>query len=111
MPSTPITKEASRTTGLSGHDGLLCYNGELLASVGTKEGLSQFIDFLESKNKPLCFGHNIQSFDCPILIHHLILHDLFDGFTCSITGFVDTLHLMKKVYPEKKMLFSESIGK
>ena len=52
-----------------------------------------FLIYLGCKNNPLCIGHNIKSFDCPILIYHLLKHVLYSRFESAVTGFMDSLML------------------
>lgn len=56
--------------------------------------------FLEQFGKKLIlFGHNIQSFDCPVLMHALQVCNKVSEFTEVVDGFVDTLKLFNFVKP------------
>lgn len=56
--------------------------------------------FLEQFGKKLIlFGHNIQSFDCPVLMHALQACNKVSEFTEVVDGFVDTLKLFNFVKP------------
>lgn len=56
--------------------------------------------FLEQFGKKLIlFGHNIQSFDCPVLMHALQACNKVSEFTEAVDGFVDTLKLFNFVKP------------
>ncbi|KAK3108542.1 hypothetical protein FSP39_010193 [Pinctada imbricata] len=71
-PSKPITPEATEATGLRYQHGEVTLNGEDVPSTNPKEGLHQFLRFLEKcPTKPFIIGHNIQTFDMPILMYHL----------------------------------------
>ena len=102
VPKQPITKEASRVTGLSLQSGVLCKNGEPVDTVDLKKCLSEFISYLDDKGTPLCLGHNIKSFDCHIIINHLTKCNLVEAFSSSVLGFVDTLSLFKELFPNMK---------
>ena len=45
---------------------------------------------------------NIRSFDCPILIHHLVQNDLLKEFDDVVCGFSDSLSLYKQLLPDRK---------
>ena len=87
MPSRPISMEATRATGI----------------------LVDFIAFLQSKKQPLCIGHNIRCFDCPILIYHLIAHSLMGMFENAVHAFLDTLVMYKQIYPERRSYKQEAL--
>lgn len=46
---------------------------------------------------PFVVGHNIQKFDIPVLMFHLQKCDLMHIFQDSVSGFIDTYRLSKKV--------------
>ena len=109
MPSRPISMEATRATGISLQSGQLLYNGHPVESVSTKDCLVDFIAFLQSKKQPLCIGHNIRCFDCPILIYHLIAHSLMGMFENAVHAFLDTLVMYKQIYPERRSYKQEAL--
>ena len=111
LPSKPISPEATRATGLSVRGGQLMHNGQAVKTVSTKDCLVDFINYLASKEFPICVGHNIRSFDCPILVHHLLACELFDQFLDSVHGFLHTLMLYKHLLPQKKFFRQEELVK
>ena len=87
------------------------HNGQAVETVSTKDCLVDFINYLASKESPICVGHNIRSFDCPILVHHLLACELFDQFVDSVHGFLDTLLLYKHLLPQRKSFRQEQLFK
>lgn len=60
--------------------------------------MDSLLTFLEQFGKKLIlFGHNIQSFDCPVLMHALQACNKVSEFTEVVDGFVDTLKLFNFV--------------
>lgn len=96
IPTRCISKEASAATCLTFDGNNLCYKGEAVPAVPPFEALIAFLNFLDSFNHPIIVGHNIQSFDLPILRHHLESSNLLERFSGNITGFLDTLKISKK---------------
>lgn len=99
-PTCSISIGASAATGLTYYGGVLKLKGEAVDSVTIAEGLKQFVDFVSSFPRAVLIGHNIQSFDVPVLIHNLSKHKLLERFEECIYGFVDTLKLSKRIYPK-----------
>ena len=75
--------------------------GKELEATSIMDGLQNFITFLGGLDKPILIGHNILSFDVPILYHHLSAHGLSKQFSGVITGFIDTLIVARKKINKK----------
>lgn len=102
-PTCTISIGASAATGLTYYGGVLKLKGEAVDSLTILEGLEQFIAFVSSFPKAVLIGHNIISFDIPVLMHNLFKHNLLEKFQDVIFGFVDTLKLSKRIYPKAEM--------
>lgn len=102
-PTCTISIGASAATGLTYYGGVLKLKGEAVDSLTILEGLEQFIAFVSSFPKAVLIGHNIISFDIPVLMHNLFKHNLLERFQEVIFGFVDTLKLSKRIYPKAEM--------
>ncbi|XP_062592441.1 uncharacterized protein LOC134253872 [Saccostrea cucullata] len=75
------------------------HNGVVVESIDPEAGLQEFIDFIYSfESKPVFIGHNIQSYDIPILMNQLTKFRLHENFKSSVSGFVDTLKVSKKAF-------------
>lgn len=104
MPRKAIEAGASLATGISVQGGQMFRGGKEVDTSSILEGLQSFITFLSGLNKPILIGHNIRSFDVPILYHHLSEHGLLSEFSEVITGFIDTLIVAKKKIKKKDIL-------
>ncbi|XP_055999188.1 uncharacterized protein LOC125656742 [Ostrea edulis] len=97
-PNQTITEGASRATGLTYEGGILKHHGQPLDAEVPAKGLEQFVDFVRSSSKPFVIGYNIQNFDIPVLMFHLQKCNLVHVFEESVSGFIDTYKLSKKVF-------------
>ena len=101
FPTQPISKGASDVTHLSVANGKLCFKGNPVNTVVAKDGLVQFIAFLQAIQNPVLVRHNIKRFDLRLLHFHLNKYDLWKKFVSLVVGFVDTLAVFKKEYPKQ----------
>jgi len=70
-----------------------------------------FRSWLEKINGHLILhGHNCKVFDCPRLLKLLKTHGALDGFTAKVQGFVDTLHLFRRLFPNQGSYRQETIS-
>lgn len=98
-PDAEISLEATKVTGISCVAGIMKHNGTVVESSDPGAGLQAFIDFINSfESKPVILGHNIQSYDIPVLMHQLTKFRLFEDFKSSISGFIDTLKVSKRAF-------------
>ena len=79
------------------------HHGKPVDSKDSRIVLLEFIDFLHRKKKPLLFGHNIASFDIPVLLNKLREHGLLAEFMLHIVGCVDTLKLARRKYKTSEL--------
>ena len=101
-PQSPIGLEASAATGLTYVGGVMKHYDKVVEHTDPSEGLQQFLEFVKSVGcNPILVGHNIQSFDLPILMNQLVKYRLFDSFAGTVFGFIDTLKV-SKMYINKK---------
>ena len=71
MPTKPISSAVERLTGISvtiDRVNLQC-NGKNVIYVSPKDCFVEFVRYLQGKIKPVWMGHNIRTFDCPILMN------------------------------------------
>ncbi|XP_061168632.1 uncharacterized protein LOC133177736 [Saccostrea echinata] len=78
-------------------------NGEEVNSINIHHALLDFLDFLKSKKCPVLVGHNIISYDIPILLKLLEEFGLLASFLQLICGCIDTLKLARKVFPKSQI--------
>lgn len=98
-PDAEYSFEATKVTGITCVGGIMKHNGTVAESSDPGAGLQDFRDFIHSfESKPIILGHNIQSYDIPVLMHQLIKFRLLDDFKISISGFIDTLKVSKRAF-------------
>jgi DNA polymerase III alpha subunit (gram-positive type) len=77
--------------------------GKEVHSVSIHQALLDLIEYLKSKNQPILVGHNIKSFDIPILSRLITEFGLLPTFLNLISACIDTLKLAKKVVPKSEI--------
>lgn len=101
-PRQPISKAASTITGLtySFENNQMYHNGKPVLSEEPYEAFVSFTEYLQSKDRPILVGHNIYSYDIPIIVSALREHGLLSTVLLSVYGCVDTLPLAKRSIPK-----------
>ena len=104
LPCERISDGATATTGLAiiFEDGRkrLALNGKVVESCSQKEGLSDFIEWLESRGRScVLVAHNCLSFDMRVLVNAAIREGLLADLEEWVDGFCDSLPLMKSALP------------
>ena len=100
-PTQYISKGSSEVPKLTTVDGKLYYDGKPVVSISIQEAMLDFIAFLKKVQKPILVGHNIKSFDLVFLYNSLVKCDLWEEFQSTVSGFIDTLPVFKKEFPER----------
>ena len=100
-PTIPIDVRATKVHKLTFVGGTLKHQGNPVDAVTAPEGLRKFSDFVNSFNKPILIGHNIQVYDLPILMTQMSIHNVLDEFKPKVGGFIDTLKLAKKIWDKE----------
>ena len=95
-------------TGLTCRDGQLYHHGHPVDAVPITLALKEFITFLGS-DPVMLMGHNIRSFDCPILVNAITACGLEDQLALSVAGFLDTLRLFRATKPGLDSYQQESL--
>ncbi|XP_063402102.1 protein PML-like [Mytilus trossulus] len=99
LPKKPITPKAQEITGIKVEGSKMFCHDKEVKSVGIKEALKMLILFLAQYKKNVIIGHNIKSYDLPVLFCALNNCSIMNEFSCSILGFLDTLQLFKSLLP------------
>ena len=105
-PRQPIFPKASDVTVITfsfEHNQMYCH-GVPVDSVNIREALLQLIEFIQSKSRPVLVGHNIFSYDIPILRNLLLEFKLLSSFLNLIYGCIDTLKISKREIPKSEVL-------
>ena len=93
LPTKAILSGSSEATGLSFKGGNLCHHNREVEAQMKRDGLKQFIEFVQSFYSPYLVGYNIRNFDVPVLLNQLEQYGLKADFESSICGFLDTANL------------------
>ena len=84
LPKKPITPKAQEITGIKVEGSKMFCHDKEVKSVGIKEALKMFILFLAQYKKNIIIGHNIKSYDIPVLFCALNNCSIMNEFSCSI---------------------------
>lgn len=96
-PKVSIQEKASKVTGIRMRGGKMYFEGKPVTSIGVKQALEQFVNFLGGR-RVILVGHNIKVFDCPILLNALVSCGFETQFEKAVVGFLDTYPLFKGVH-------------
>ena len=111
MPDIPITPSASDITGLEVRNGILYHHGKKVNTSSISVALDSFFSFLEKFNNVILVGHNIKTFDCPVLLEALESCRMIPKLTETVKGFLDTRILFKTVHPNLHSYSQQSLAK
>lgn len=114
IPQKPISTQASKVTGLALNGTTLHHNGKAVKAVSIQEALQDLISFrgnLPSKKPKILVGHNIKSYDCPILMNALRNCNIEDRFEEEVIGFLDTMKLFRLSFPSQKSYSQQHLSK
>ncbi|XP_076083995.1 uncharacterized protein LOC143054830 [Mytilus galloprovincialis] len=102
-PREVISPKSSEITGLTFDFSCdqMYHHGKPVKSRDIQIVLLEFIEFISKKKKPILFGHNIASFDIPILMNKLRQHSLLSEFMLHIYGCIDTIKLARRKFKTK----------
>ena len=95
MPENPISAKASEVNKIRVVNGKMYHNGRAVPAVTIVAALDSFINFFEDSRKNLLIGHNIRTYDCPILLNALMSYGKLSTFQRHVFDFVDTLKSFK----------------
>lgn len=100
-PTQPISPAAMNITGLSIIGGHLHFNNKVVSTIHIKDALIALHQFLSCSEKiNVLVAHNAK-FDVPRLLRAMVKNNVHLDIT-NIVGFVDTLTIFKKAFPERK---------
>nr|XP_022290026.1 uncharacterized protein LOC111101728 [Crassostrea virginica] len=111
MPDIPITPSASDITGLEVRNGILYHHGKKVNTLSISVALDSFFSFLEKFSNVILVGHNIKTFDCPVLLEALESCRMIPKLTETVKGFLDTRILFKTVHPNLHSYSQQSLAK
>ena len=107
-PDNQITPYVQKLTGLTLNEKTLCYHGKPLPTKSLPEALNDCLHFLEQHDAPVALvAHNAAVCDAPLLSQAVVAVAATDRFSACVHGFLDSLPLFKKVYPDRKKYSQE----
>ncbi|XP_063436090.1 uncharacterized protein LOC134717530 [Mytilus trossulus] len=105
-PRQSISSKASDVTGITfsfERNQMYCH-GVPVESVCIRTALLQLIEMIQKKSRPVLVGHNIHSYDVPVLRNLLHEFNLLSSFDDLIYGCIDTLKIAKREIPKADVL-------
>lgn len=99
-PKVPISAEAARITGITTRNGKMYHLNTEVDAKSISVAIDSLISFLyKFGRKVVIVGHNIQLFDCPVLINALHSCNKLHEISEVVDGFMDTVKLFKLIRP------------
>ena len=99
-PKVPISAEAERITGITTRNGKMYHLNTEVDAKNISVAIDSLISFLyQFCRKVEIVGHNIQLFDCPVLINALHSFNKLHEILEVVDGFMHTLKLFKLIRP------------
>ena len=112
LPKNGISQQASQANKLTIVAGHLLYKSKLVNAITLTECLKDFITFLKSlKSKIILVAHNGKVFDSRILVKAIIAKNMLSELQSVLTGFIDTLPMLKKLLPDRNSYKQEELVK
>lgn len=113
MPQITITPKASEITGITVNNGKMFHHSKQVDAVPVKDAFSQLCAYLEKSNNNILIGHNIQTYDCPLLFNALAScgEIVVNKFCDNVKGFVDTRKLFKITHSNQKSFAQQNLLK
>ncbi|XP_052212334.1 protein PML-like isoform X3 [Dreissena polymorpha] len=111
MPEKKMSLKASEITGVTVVGESMLVKGQTVTAVPIKSALTSFITFLQKCSPVILVGHNIESFDCKVLLHAIHSCGKMFEFQQNICGFLDTYKLLKEILPNMKSYKQENLVK
>lgn len=110
LPKNGISQQASQAKKLMTVAGQLLYKSQLVNAITLTECLKDFITFLKSlKSKIILVAHNGKVFDSRILVKAIIANNMLSELQSVLTGFIDTLPMLKKLLPDRSSYKQEEL--
>ena len=73
-------------------------NGVAVESVCIHQALVQVLEYIQKKSRPVLVGHNILSYDVPVLRNVLKEFNRLSSFNQAIYGCIDTLRVSRREF-------------
>lgn len=107
-PNKYISTYATRVTGFSMMNGCLHLHGHAVNTVTIQEALLDLLELAKSCGRCILIGHNIRTYDIPILYRVLHENKMVSAMQAVTRGCVDTLQVARKVLPKTTPDFKQT---
>ena len=102
-PGRHIDKRATAVNGLTFENDTLRYHGQKVDVVPIEQALQEFGTYLSTIGQPILVGHNIQRFDCLVLMRKLMKYNLLEQYSDTVVGCLDTLRLARRLISHEEV--------
>lgn len=104
FPKVPISEEAMNTTGIVVNSNLekMTVNGKEGDAIYIISGLTKFVEWMKNFSKVILLAHNGSKFDFPVLMSTLHCLNMTDTLFPVVSGFIDSLSVYRKTFPEQQ---------
>ena len=100
FPKIPISPKSTSITGISVKNGNMFHHGKKVDSTSISTAVDMLLNFFEKfQRKVVLVGHNVESFDSPILIYALDSCKKLNKFSNIVEGIFDTLKFFRMERP------------
>ena len=110
MPKHGISAGASAVNKLFVKDKGLIDNGQPVSTDSLAEGVSKLLDWLKPRKPCILLAHNGKSFDGKHLMKAWTTCGNLEEYRKVVTGFCDTLHVFRELYPGRQSCTQESLA-
>ena len=112
IPKVPIAASAQQITGKVVSDsGCMTVSGEPVEAESVTTAMNKFMTWLERFPCVVLVAHNGRRFDYPVLISAITCLDFISRFFCCVVGFIDSLPVFRKVFPNQESYKQEDLAR
>ena len=111
LPTTRISPDAERVTGIQVAGDGMTVNGEKVECVQLAVAVDKFCQFVRKYPQTILIAHNGRRFDFPVFIANLLSVDKLDGFYECCAGMIDSLSVFRKLYPKESLKQEHLVAK
>ena len=110
IPKVPLTSAAQDITGIVvNQSGTMTVKGKPVQGKTIQSAISEFILWLTKFPCAVLVAHNGRRFDFPVLLSTLRNIGCVDKLFDCVTGFIDSLTVFKKAYPDQESYKQEHL--
>ena len=111
-PKVPISSSAQQDTGIVVSDsGSMTVHGESVEAHTIKSALEKLFTWLSKLSCVFLVAHNGRRFDFPVLVSTIMNLDKVSAMNDCIEGFIDSLPVFKKAFPNQDTYKQEDLAR